>query len=60
MLDAFKKLMDVLKEGDIGRSKAEKTTTKLLAFVDGTTLTIPPRSQLLAVSHLLTLHFAGR
>jgi len=38
MLECFKKLMDVLKEGDIGRAKAEKTTTKLLAFVDGVLL----------------------
>jgi hypothetical protein len=35
MLDNFRKLMDVLSEGKIGRAKAEKTTTKLLTFVDG-------------------------
>ena len=35
MLDNFRKLMDVLQTENIGRAKAEKTTTKLLAFVDG-------------------------
>lgn len=35
MLDNFKKLMDVLQAENIGRAKAEKTTQKLLSFVDG-------------------------
>jgi len=39
MLDYFRRLMDVIKEGDIPRSKAEKTTTKLLALLEGEQLT---------------------
>ena len=35
MLENFRKLMDVLKEGDIPRTKADKTTTKLLGLIDG-------------------------